>query len=271
MPATALAFALAAAGFHALWNLLLAREREIEAATAVSLVTAVVVLLPVAAITWRADARVVPFVVASGLLELVYFALLAAAYTRAPLSVVYPVARGLAPVVVLLATLVVGGPGGVRQVVGVVIVAAGVLLVRGGGSVHVRGLALGVAIACTIAAYTLVDKHGIRHAAPVTYLELTMVIPSLGYAIAVTRLKGAAVLRAAAGPGAALAGITSFVAYALVLAALARAPAAAVAAVRETSVVIATALAALVLHEHVTRRRLVGACAVVIGVAVLAR
>lgn len=66
-----------------------------------------------------------------------------------------------------------------------------------------------------------------------------------------------------------LAGLATFGAYALVLAALERAPAAPVAAVRETSVVIATALAGVVLGERVTRARLAGAVVVVAGVALI--
>jgi drug/metabolite transporter (DMT)-like permease len=63
--------------------------------------------------------------------------------------------------------------------------------------------------------------------------------------------------------------VLSFVAYALVLAALERAPAAPVAAVRETSVVIATGLAAPFLQERVTRWRLAGAALVAGGIALL--
>ena len=62
----------------------------------------------------------------------------------------------------------------------------------------------------------------------------------------------------------------SFAAYALVLAALERASAASVAAVRETSVVMATGFAALVLHEQVSRWRVTGSALVVAGIALLA-
>jgi drug/metabolite transporter (DMT)-like permease len=271
MPAAALAFALAAAVFHAMWNLLLAKAPDIEAATAVSLVTAVVVFAPVAVVTWDADLHVWRFVLASGLLELVYFALLATAYRLAPLSVVYPVARGGAPVVVLVVSVVaLGYTTSAHQVVGVLLIVAGIVLVRGFGHANASGLAFGAAIACTIATYTLVDKHGIEHANPFTYLVLTMLIPMIGYAGTVTAVKGRAAMRAAVRPGALVAGITSFVAYALTLAALERAPAASVAAVRETSVVVAAALSAVVLHEHVTRWRFLGACVVVAGIALLA-
>lgn len=270
MPATALAFALAAAGFHALWNLLLARARDVEAAAAVALLTAEIVFLPVAVVVWSVDTGVWPWLVGSGLFELAYFALLAAAYRRVPLSVVYPVARGGAPVVVLAVSVLALGRGtSVAQVGGVALVVGGVLLVRGLGRADAGGLAFGVAIACCIAGYTLIDKNGIRHANPVTYLELSMAVPAVVYAGAVARAKGVGAIRAAVGPSAIVAGIATFVAYAFVLAALERASAASVAAVRETSVVIAAALAAVVLKEHVTRWRFLGAMTVVAGIALL--
>jgi uncharacterized membrane protein len=84
-------------------------------------------------------------------------------------------------------------------------------------------------------------------------------------------VKGAAALRAAIGPATVVAGLATFIAYARVLAALQRASAASVAAVRETSVVVATALAAVVLKERVGPARMAGAVLVVAGVALLAR
>ena len=77
-------------------------------------------------------------------------------------------------------------------------------------------------------------------------------------------------MRAAARPLPALAGLLSFVAYALVLAALLRASAAAVASVRETSVLIAAFLAAPLAGERVGPARLAGAALVVGGVALIA-
>src|SRR5436305_14754934 len=111
MPTTALVFALSAAVFHALWNLLLARAPDVDAAAAVALITAEVVFAPVAVVVWRVDAGVWPWLVGSGLFEIAYFALLATAYRLAPLSVVYPVARGGAPVLVLLVSIVALGQG----------------------------------------------------------------------------------------------------------------------------------------------------------------
>jgi drug/metabolite transporter (DMT)-like permease len=77
-------------------------------------------------------------------------------------------------------------------------------------------------------------------------------------------------MRAVCIPANAIAGIAMLVGYALVLLALKRASAPSVAAVRESSVVIATALAAVVLHERVTPARFAGAVVVVGGIALVA-
>ncbi len=205
-----------------------------------------------------------PFLVASCALQLAYFALLAAAYRRADLSVVYPLARGLAPVFVLVGAIVfTGASTSAMQTVGVLLVTCGILFVRGLRRGH--GFGFGIAIALLIAAYTVVDKHGIAHASPLAYVWVITLLPGLGYAA--TRRRDA--LRSAFGARAVIAGVASFAAYGLVLAALKLAPAASVAAVRESSVVIATALAAVFLKERVTALRLAGAFLVVGGVILL--
>jgi drug/metabolite transporter (DMT)-like permease len=267
MPPTALGLALAAAGFHALWNLLLARAPDVEAAAAVALLVAEIAFIPLAIVVWHADSGVWPWLVGSGLFELAYFTLLATAYRKAPLSVVYPVARGGAPVLVLAVSLGTTW----LQAGGVLLVVAGVLLVRGLREANGIGLALGLAIATCIAGYTLVDNSGIEHANPVTYLELSMIGPTVLYAGAVARLKGPGAIRRAVGPATVVAGLATFVAYGFVLAALSRASAASVAAVRETSVVVAAALAAIVLKERVGPVRIAGAVLVVAGVALVAQ
>lgn len=270
MPASALGLALAAACVHALWNVLLARAPNIEAATAVALVVAEVVFLPVTVAVWHAHRAVIPFVVASSALQLLYFALLPTAYRLADLSVVYPIARGTAPVLVLVVGAVaLGRATSAGEVVGVCLVALGVLLVRGLRRTPGLGVPLGLLIACVIAAYTLVDKSGVAHAGAVPYLELTMIGPAVVYSSAVARVQGIGALRNAWGPATVVAGICTFGAYALVLLALQRAAAAPVAAVRETSVVIAALLARRVLKETVSATRIAGAAAVAAGIALL--
>jgi drug/metabolite transporter (DMT)-like permease len=272
MPATALLLALGAAFLHAFWNLLLAGARDPEAAGVVMVITAAVVFAPVAAVTWDVDSGAVPYLAASSAFQLAYFVLLVAAYQRSELSLVYPIARGLAPVIVLVVTAVVLAvrPSWLESL-GVVVVGIGVLLVRGFGRRRdARGALLGCAIAACIAGYTIIDKEGIRHADPISYFEVVNIVLAVIYGGVVAYRRGPRTLEAELGVRSVLAGIAGFAAYVLVLAALERAPAAAVSAVRETSVVIATALAAVVLHEPVGAGRAVGAAAVVAGVALIA-
>jgi drug/metabolite transporter (DMT)-like permease len=265
VPAEALALALAAAFLHAAWNVLLRGSEDVASRTVAVLCWSVVLFAPVAAVTWRVDTAAIPYVVASAALEGVYFVLLVAAYRRNELSVVYPVARGSAPAFVLAgAALVLSHAVSAAEIAGVLLVAAGVVLVRGVRR-GAEGVAVGLAIGVFIASYTLVDKEGLRHAAPVPYLEL--VLAPLALIALVVRPRA---LRSELSWTTIAAALGSFGAYVLFLFALRLTAAPAVAAVRETSVVIGAGLAAAFLHEHVTWPRFAGAAAVAGGVAILA-
>jgi drug/metabolite transporter (DMT)-like permease len=271
MPPEALALVLGAAVLHALWNLLVAGATDPQAATALMLLIGTAAFAPVAAATWDVEWRAAPYVVGSAALELVYFALLAVAYARSELSLVYPIARGLAPVIVLvLSVTFLSAAVSTMSVVGIALVAAGVLLVRGlRGRADPRGFVLGVLIAACIAGYTLVDKEGLRYAGPVAYIEIVSLGFGPVYAAVIAARRGVAALRSEFRPRIVIAGLATVGAYALVLAALDRAPAAPVAAVRESSVLLATALAAVTLRERVGPARLIGAAAVVAGIVLI--
>src|SRR5438105_2686734 len=268
MPLDALGLALAAAVLHALWNLILAGSKDTEGAAAAALPCAVVLFAPVAAATWRVESAAWPFIAGSSALEIAYVVVLMSAYKRADLSLVYPVSRGLAPVLVLAASVAFLGFGSsAGEVVGIALVGGGIVLVRKtGGSAQASGLALAVLVACFIATYTLVDRYGVRHANPLSYVELILIGPAIAYPLFVGPRRARAALRAPS----LLAGASMLGAYGLTLAALRLASAASVAAVRESSVVIAVVFAAPVLREPVGPRRLVGAALVVAGIALIA-
>jgi drug/metabolite transporter (DMT)-like permease len=270
VPLDALALALAAAVLHAGWNVLLSGSEDVEARTLAVLCLSVVLFAVPAIATWDVRASALPYIAASAVLEGVYFVLLARAYRLRELSVVYPIARGSAPVFVLLGTaLVLQRAVGAGQVLGVLLVAAGVVLVRGVRR-GAEGIGIGLAIGVAIASYTLVDKEGLHHASPIPYLELVLLpIAVVGLPVFIW-FRGFYPLRTqfVAPTWAAAAG--SFGAYLLFLYALRLTAAPGVAAVRETSVVIAALLAAVFLHERVTWPRVVGAVAVAGGVALLA-
>src|SRR5947209_11205141 len=190
MPLDALGLALAAAVLHAGWNVLLRGARDVAAATAVTLALSVLLFAPVAAATWNVHASAWPYIGASAALETAYFFLLVAAYQRRELSVVYPIARGSAPVLVLLGSAVVLSRSvSTGQALGVCLVGTGVVLVRGLRR-GAEGVAIGLAIGIAIASYTLVDKEGLRHAAPLPYLELVLLLPAAAALLSLATRRG---------------------------------------------------------------------------------
>jgi drug/metabolite transporter (DMT)-like permease len=275
VPVEAFFLAFAAAWIHGSSNVYVGGRREPEAAYAVMLVVGVVAFAPLALLTWRVGSGAIPYIAASALLELGYFAFLAAAYRVSAVSLVYPVARGGAPILVLLgAVLFVGRGTSGGQILGVVAIAIGILLVRGVGvavaAADTRGFVLALVTAVFIAGYTLVDKEGLKHAAPIPYIELVLTGPALVYLLAIWRVRGLPALRAETTFRVSGIGVILFGTYILVLLALRIAPAASVSAIRETSVVIASGVAALVGHERVAPTRFAGAALVATGVALLA-
>jgi len=268
LSAAALLLALGSAVLHAVWNLLLGRARDIQAATAVTFLLAVAAATPFAAVWWRAEPSVWPYALASTLLEVVYVAALAYAYRVADVSFVYPVTRGVAPVLALLAAVVLLGHGAsAAEVAGVVLVGVGVVLVRGvGGRGDAQALLLVATIGATIAAYTLVDRAGIHRAGALTYFLLVLAGPCVVY----PPLVGWRAIARELGPATAAAGAANLGSFLLGLLALRRGAAAPVLAVRSSSIVIATLLAGRVLAEHVSRARLAGSVLVFAGVALLA-
>ena len=271
MPVDAFLLALGAAALHAGWNILVARAVDVRAATTAAISLSVIMFAPVAVLTWDVEAAAIPWIVASVVLELAYFLLLTAAYRGSDVSLVYPIARGVAPVLVLIGASIAGTRLGLLPALGVVLVGTGVLFVRGERT-HAdrRGVLLALAISGTIAGYTLTDNQGIEHASAITYLELQLAPVALLLLVGHAFTGGLPSVRREVGVATLAAALASFGAYALVLAALARAPAAPVAAVRETSVLFAVALGAVVLHERVTPVRALGAALIVGGAAVVA-
>ena len=273
MPLSALGLAFAAALLHSAWNTVAAGAEESQPTLAVSLACGAVLLAPVVILTRPdADAEVLPFVAASVAFRLGYFGLLASAYQRGPMSLVYPISRGVGPVLVLAVSIgVLGASLSLLQAAGVLLVAFGVMGVRGfSGGARMADLGRALIIGGCIAGYTLVDNEGLEHADPLIYLALVTGPTALAYLAFLAWTGGTAPLRAELRPRAALVGLAMVSAYGCVLAALQLAPAAPVAAVRETSVVIATGMAAVFLHEKVGPLRALGATVVAAGVIVLA-
>jgi drug/metabolite transporter (DMT)-like permease len=252
---------------------LLAGSKDAKSSAAGLLVWGVALLAVPALLTGGVSSEAIPFIAGSAALELAYFVLLARAYDGGEVSVIYPIARGSAPVVVLVfGVIALSENVSAGAAVGVLAVAAGVLLVGFGAlrfhmdsesAQPIRDVWFGLAIGAVIASYTLVDSEAVEHADPIAYLALVIAPCALVYPFV-------AKTRPDLGPRSALTAAATFGAFLMVLAAFRLAPAAPVAAVRESSVVIATLLAAAFLHEAVDARRIAGAALVVAGVAAIA-
>ena len=225
-----------------------------------------------------------PYLAVSVALHVAYNLALLNSYRLGDLSRVYPFARGLAPLLVTGgAALVAGERLSTVQLVGVAVVAGGLasLVWLGGAGLPGggRSVLLAVVTGVLVAAYSLCDGLGIRHAHDtVGYAGALFVIESCiivaGLASWRQRVPGAL---SGALSGAlprewlrgVLGGALSVAAYGAVLWAQTRLALGVVSALRETSALLGALLGAVFLHEGSPRRRVVAAFAVCAGVALL--
>ena len=126
-----------AAVLHVTWNVLLKTAGEPLTAAAVGMSAAAAVLCPVALVAWVLTGRpsvpgeAIGLAIASGLLEALYFAFLASAYRRGDLSLVYPLARGSAPLLaVAIGVFVLGERLGPEGTLGVICLLVGILALQ---------------------------------------------------------------------------------------------------------------------------------------------
>lgn len=282
---SALTLVLCAAAFHALWNSAAKGARGDgyvfvwlnSVGSAVLCLPPALVLLAQAGWPWSWPLLAGPLV--SALLHIIYSLVLQTGYQRAELGVVYPVARGVGPLLTMVvALLVLGERPGVGAVAGGAIVLAGILVVATGRRLShsgrlVRGLTYGSATGVAIAAYTLWDNHSVVawELEPLIYFAFTITIQSL-------LLTPGAVLRRrhwqetirTSWPRSAVVAVLSPLAYVLVLIAMQTTPVSLVAPVRESSIVIGALLAWWLYKEPNPVRRVLGAVVVLAGIALIA-
>jgi drug/metabolite transporter (DMT)-like permease len=271
------ALAVLAAGFlHALWNALLKSAGGEPALDTASIAAgATVVCAPLLPFVPLPAREAWPFLLASIAVHIGYYATLAAAYRRGDLSFAYPLMRGVAPLLVAFAGIVVLGEiPRATAVAGIGLISAGVILIArfAGGRHALAALAFALANAAIIAAYTLVDGAGARVAGNAWsyafWLMFLEGIPFVGWVARRHRGRATAYLLRRWRRGL-MGGAASVAAYAIALWAMTRAPVAVVAAMREVSVVFAAILGAVFLGESFGWRRLAGAASVAAGVAAL--
>ncbi|MFN7888516.1 MAG: EamA family transporter [Betaproteobacteria bacterium] len=267
---------LLAALLHASWNALIKGGRDVLLDTSAIVVGAGVVAIPFLFVVPVPARESWPFIAASVTIHLAYYYLLVAAYRVGDLSLVYPLMRGVAPLLTaVLGVALLGEVPSAFGWAGMLAISGGVFLLayRALGHAPSRA-AIGFALtnAAVIAAYTLVDGTGARRAGDawgyIVWLFVLDMLPFSLFMLATRRAQFVAFLRANALRGLA-GGALSAGAYAISVWAMTRAPVALVASLRETSVLFATLLGARLLRERLTARRWAGVAAVVAGVIAL--
>ena len=268
---------LAAAVLHAVWNALAHRiEDKLVGFVLINLgytgcAAVLVCFTPVP------DAAAWPFIAASSTVQVAYQALLIQAYRLGDFGQMYPIARGTSPLLVAVASATLLGQalplGGVAGLAVVCCGLAGLALADGlPGRAQLPALTAAVGTGVMIATYTVLDGSGVRHSGTVlgyvawSFLCQGPVLPLVVFGLRGRALVGA--LRPVCRTGLA-GGVLSMLAYGLVVWAQDRGNLAAVAALRETSIVFAALIGAVLFRERLGYRRIAASATVLLGIGVL--
>lgn len=282
MSAPILALVLFGALLHSTWNSLIKAGADKAIEMALMRVAGLVLALPVLAWMGLPAPASWGWLLLSGTIHFGYYYLLINAYERGHLSVVYPIMRGAAPVLVaLLGWAWLGEPFSMWAALGVAAVALGVLWLgwprQALADAQARGSGLRWALlnAVVIAAYTLTDAQGVRASGNAVGYVMCLALleaPPLVLWVWWHRRAQGPVLRAALRqrwPWALGGAAASLVSYGIALWAMTQAPVPLVAAARETSVLFAVLIGGWLLHEPIGRRAWPAALCVVLGLGLL--
>ena len=269
---------LVAAACHAAWNAFLKLRLDPFRTVALIAIASAVVALPFLPFVGLPPAKAWPWLIGSLILHLGYYIGLTEAYRTGDMGQVYPIARGTAPLFTAgMSTVFLGERLGLIGWSGIVILVAGVLLISLHGGRDLARLdrrAVGFAFftAVTICGYSLVDGIGARTAGSAhSYSVMLFLLDGAMMAVFAFLRNGRATITdmrnhwRAAFTG----GTLSLAAYWIAIWAMTVAPIALVAALRESSVLFATAIAVIFLKEPVYASRIAAACMIVAGIVLI--
>jgi uncharacterized membrane protein len=215
-------------------------------------------------------------ILVSGVIEAVYLFAISRAYSLGNLSVVYPIARGSAPLFLLVASIVfLAERPTAYGIAGILLIAVGIYAALGGGLPSGATLRWSLLSGLMTATYTTVDKIGIQFVQPLVYIYLVLVVTAVIYTPIVLmgkendagRIAGATQKRLRV----VVAAIMMPLAYALVLTAMRLGmPASYAGSLREMSVIVASAVGIAFFGETMTPARIAGACSIAAGIALIA-
>jgi len=265
---------LAAAVTHAIWNAIAHGIKDQTLAFALIGVGGTAAAIPLIIATALPRPASWPYLLASVAIHVFYVLLLMQCYRLGEFSQVYPLARGVSPLVVtILAAVLLHEHLALPQIAGVIVVSAALAFLVFGGRRPGRGAFLAaVGTGLTIAAYTMADGVGVRLShSPAGYIAWLMLLQSLCVPMfALIRRRGVVLKQP---PRILLSGLAagalSVLAYGLVLWAQTRGALAPIAALRETSVVFGAIIGMLVFREPFGRARITATVLVVGGILLL--
>ncbi|HZP98134.1 MAG TPA: DMT family transporter [Reyranella sp.] len=259
---------------HAAWNALMksADDRMLTMAT-LRFAGLVLGLSVLPFVDWPARQSLV-WLALTAAAQFVYYVLLVRAYGVGDMSVVYPLARGLAPMLTtLVAAFAIGETLTASQVVAVGLISLGIMVLSLGAGARWQAVRLAIATGAVVATYSFFAGLGVRQAGAVlsfqACLEIVTGLGTVGYVAAVRFADLATFARkhAAAGLLAGALSVAGFLAYLIAARSLPLGP---VVALRETSVIFGAMLGSLVLKEGFGLRRLAAACLVAAGIGLVA-
>ncbi|HEX3912404.1 MAG TPA: DMT family transporter [Steroidobacteraceae bacterium] len=223
-------------------------------------------LVPLPANAWN-------WLIASAVVHGLYLFALIKSFEQSDMTVAYPIARGLAPMLAAAgAVAIFHEPISAAVVFGILGIATGVMFIGVSHKLKRTALAWAVLTGICIASYTVIDAQGVR-AAPtaLSYIVWTFLLLGGGLGTFFAVWRGRSFFVAAAGqwkPGL-MAGALSIVTYGLALLAFRFGATPRLAALRETSILFGTAIAVVFLKERLTRLRFAGVLAIAAGAMIL--
>jgi len=267
---------LIAATLHASWNALVKGAPDPLAVQVTVFGIAGLIALALVPFLPLPDAASLPYLALSTAIHVAYYVALALGYSVGDLSLVYPIARGIAPVLVTGGAMALEGevPSSL-QLVGIVLVSLGILsLAVRRGSAPRDGHAVGYALltGICIAAYTVFDGMGVRRTAmPLSYIAWLFVLQGVAFAVVTLVWRGRALAGGIAGDWrrGTFGGVIAALSYATIIWVMSVGALAPISALRETSVIIAALLGTTLLGESFGRARVVAAIVVCAGAALL--
>jgi drug/metabolite transporter (DMT)-like permease len=281
MPTLAIALLLTSAALHALWNLLLKQSREKYLAMGWQVIIGSIVSIIALFFTGLPPRSLWILILISALLEAIYFGILTYAYNDHDFSLVYPVARGAAPALVVIWTGLflgeipsTGGLIGILLIVcGLVIIGATSLLQNHSDKPHFRGIAIALSVALVISIYTLVDGYAVSQGPALSYgLSLFILMPVFTTPFIVRHYGMDHTKKAFLEQPARLifVGILAVIAYLSALFAYSIAPVNYSEAIREVSVVMGAFAGWYFLGEQMGKIRILGAVVIFAGIVMIA-